>query len=257
MIARRWFRGRSRQQEQPVDHLTDARAARPFAPAAIAVHPSRQECAYSMSQSVKCLLHSIHALRQLPFRYGPQPLPAASQSNTPSNPRRARTYGRGCALLLIRYSCQMHAQLGRRHHDVRRLQVSELGRYRRQLLRTPESVIGFLPPLHFQKLQEILKMEALPPVQGTLVAVDRLQQSLEPAREFEKRAPGIIRLNGHAHTRWDATARQRGEVVSTLPAISVAVSEEKRGPAHPAGLSYTTIRSPQIDRVKTSRVHLC
>lgn len=37
-----------------------------------------------------------------------------------------------------------------------------------------------------------------------------------------------------------------------MPQLATEVKplDEKRGPAHPAGLSYTTPRSPQIDRAK-------
>lgn len=120
----------------------------------------------------------------------------------------------GFALLPGNYSSKLRAQLARSHNDVGGLQVRELRGYRRHLLRTSKSRIGLPPLLLLEKFKEVLKVETLAPIQGTLVAIDRTQESLESTCEFEKFAPRLFRFNGRAHTGMDATARPRGEVAT-------------------------------------------
>jgi hypothetical protein len=120
----------------------------------------------------------------------------------------------GSALLPANYCRQLRTQFGRSRHHVGSRQVRELRGYRRHLLRTPERGTGLLPLLQLQKLEKVLKVKALAPIQGTLMALDRTQEPLEATGEFEKFAPRIVRLSHHAHARLDATACHRGEVVS-------------------------------------------
>lgn len=79
----------------------------------------------------------------------------------------------GSALLPGNYLSELRAQVSRSRHDVGGLEVRELRRYRRHLLRTPEGVVSLLPLPLLQKFKEVLKMEALAPIQGALMAVDR------------------------------------------------------------------------------------
>lgn len=120
----------------------------------------------------------------------------------------------GAALFSSNDSGGLHAQFGRSRHDVGGLQVRELRWYRCHLLGASERGIGLPPLLLLQKFKKVLKVEALAPVQGALVAVDRAQEPLEPACEFEKFAPRLFRFNGRAHTGMDATGRPRGEVAT-------------------------------------------
>ncbi len=120
----------------------------------------------------------------------------------------------GFALVPGDYSSKLRAQLARSHNNVCGLQVRELRGYRRHLLCTSQSRIGLLPLLLLQKFKEVLKVEALAPIQGALMAIDRTQEPLEPTCEFEKFAPRLFRFNGRAHTGMDATGRPRGEVAT-------------------------------------------